>query len=201
MKHLLANKTVKDLSRRGNKLYPLLCIDIQEMKGVCLLKLFERIINSLTLRTAQISQVVLAFAMLIIVTDVIIRIWWKPLPGTVELIEMSGAVMLSMAVAYTAVKKGHIMVGVLVERFPKKIQAIIDFLINAVSLFFLALLSVETLEFASKMIEKNYVTGHLEIPISPSIYLVGFGFAMLSLVLLMDMVKAAIIVLKGGKNS
>ena len=165
------------------------------------MKLFERIINTLTLRTAQISQVVLAFAMLIIVADVIVRIWWKPLPGTVELVEMSGAVLLSMAVAYTAVKKGHIMVGVLVERFPKRIQAIIEFFVSIVTLFFITLLSVETFKFASVMMEKNYVTGHLEIPISPSIYMAGFGFAMLSLVLLMDMIKAAIIALKGGKDS
>lgn len=162
--------------------------------------ILERFVHAITLRTAQVAQAVLAFVMLIIVANVISRIWWKPVPGTVELVEMSGAVLLALAVAYTAIMKGHIMVGVLVERFPPRTQAAVDFVVSAIALVFSFLLARETVVFAARMMQRGYTTGHLLLPIAPSIYLVAFGFAMLSLVLLRDMLKAVMIVIKGSEN-
>ncbi len=164
------------------------------------MKLFDRIVHALTLRTAQAAQLVLAFVMIIIVANVILRRLWQPVPGTVEIVEMSGAVLLALAVAYTAIMKGHIMVGVLVERFPLRIQAALDIAVNAVALCFSFILARETFYFAGKMLQRNYTTGHLQLPVAPSIYLVAFGFAMLALVLFRDMLHAVITMVKGGKT-
>ena len=158
------------------------------------MNLFERFVNILTLRTAQVAKVALLFTMLITVLNVITRIRWSPIPGTVELIEMGGAILLSMSVAYTAIQKGHIMVGVLVEKFSVRTQAIVDILVNGLSLFFILFLTKEMFIYASSMMKRGYVTGHLNLPIAPSIYLVGFGFSMLTLVVLLHMMKAIITV-------
>lgn len=163
-----------------------------------MLHLFDRFVHALTWRTAQVAQIVLAFVMFLIVANVISRRLLSPVPGTVELVEMSGAVLLAMAVAYTAMMKGHITVGVLVERFPPRLQAAVDLVVNAASLFFSFLLARETFVFAAKMAHRGWTTGHLYLPIAPSIYLVAFGFSMLALVLFRDLLKAAITVIKGS---
>ncbi len=166
-----------------------------------MVKNFEKFVHSLALRTAQASQVILVFVMLIIVVNVISRrVLLKPISGTVELVEMSGAMLLAMSVAYTAVMKGHIMVDVLVERFPPRIQASVGVVVNAIALFFSYLLARETFVFAARMMKRGYTTSQLLIPIAPSIYLVGFGFTMLALVLLKDLIKSVGVVLKGSEN-
>jgi TRAP-type C4-dicarboxylate transport system permease small subunit len=162
--------------------------------------LFDRFVHALTLRTAQAAQLVLAFVMFIIVGNVISRIWWKPIPGTVELVEMSGAVLLALAVAYTAIMKGHIMVGVLVDRFPPRMQAAADIVVNTIALVFSFLLARETYVFGARMMQRGYTTGHLLLPIAPSIYLVAFGFTMLTLVLFRDLLKAVVAVTKGSET-
>lgn len=161
---------------------------------------FDKIVSALTLRTAQAAQFVLALVMLIIVANVISRKLWQPVPGTVELVEMSGAVLLALAVAYTAITKSHIMVGILVERFPPRIQAAVGIVVNTIALIFSFLLARETFFFAGKMMQGGYTTGQLFIPIAPSIYLVAFGFAMLTLVLLRDVIEDLITVAKGSET-
>lgn len=137
--------------------------------------------------------------MLIIVINVIIRIPWKPLPGTVELVEMSGAILLAAAIAYTALMKGHIAVGVLVDRLPVRVQAAVEILTSAVSLLFSSFLARETFLFAMRMSQRGYTTPNLLIPIAPAVLLVAFSFAMLALVLLLNLVKAAAVLFKGSE--
>ncbi len=166
-----------------------------------MLDLVEKIIQSLTWKTAQVAQVALVIVMLITVINVIIRIPWSPMGGAVELVEMSGAILLGLGVAYTAIMKGHIMVGVLVERFSPRVQGLIELVVSTIALFFSYILAREILYFAYDRMLVGYVTGHLRLPMAPSIYLVAFGFIMLSLVLLLDMIKAAIIVVKGSETT
>ncbi|MDW7738658.1 MAG: TRAP transporter small permease [Bacillota bacterium] len=138
--------------------------------------------------------------MLIIITNVIIRIPWKPLPGSVEIVEMCGAILLATAIAYTAMMKGHITVGVLVERFPPRIQAAVDLFTNCITLLFTSMLAWETFVFATRMSQRGYSTPNLLIPIAPSVFLVAFSFTMLALVLLLNLTKAAIIVIRGSQD-
>lgn len=160
----------------------------------------ERFVHAISFRTAQIAQVVLFFTMLIIIVNIVIRIPWKPLPGTVEIVEMCGAILLATAVAYTAMMRGHISVGVLVERFPPRIQAAVDLFTNSITLLFTSMLAWETFVFASRMSQRGYSTPNLLIPIAPSVFLVSFSFAMLALVLLVNFIKAVIIVIRGSQN-
>lgn len=163
--------------------------------------ILNKIVNIITLGAAKVAQVALTFTMLIIVANVISRrLLGVPIPGTVELVEMSGAILLAMAVAYTAKVKGHIMVDVLVERFPPRIQGIVDFVVSSIALYFTFVLARETFAFGAKMMAKGYSTGYLRLPIAPSIYLVGLGFAMLALVLFRDIVSAVMLVVKGSES-
>lgn len=163
------------------------------------MKVFERFVNKLSVWTVKISEVSLVFIMIVIVANVITRIRWKPVPGTVELVEMAGGIMLATAIAYTSYKKGHIMVSVLMEKFSVRVQGIVGSVIGTLSLVFIILLTKEAYVFAGRMLSRSYVTGHLNIPLAPSIYLVGTGFLMVCLVIVLDILKAVITAVKGKK--
>jgi TRAP-type C4-dicarboxylate transport system permease small subunit len=164
-----------------------------------LLNQFEKLVKSMTLRTAQAAQVAMIFIMVVIVANVILRIPWKPLGGTVELVEMAGSILLALGIAYTAMMKGHIMVGILVEKFPPRIRGFTDFVVNLVALVFSFILARELLLYALNMLSRGYETGHLKIPVAPSIFLVAFGFIMLCMVLLLNLLRAAQSLVKGGE--
>lgn len=165
-----------------------------------MLNRFEKLVESMTLRTAQAAQVAMVFIMVVIVANVILRIPWKPLGGTVELVEMAGAILLALGVAYTAMLKGHIMVGILVEKFPPRIRRLTDIIVNLIALVFSFILARELLFYALNMLSRGYETGHLKIPVAPSIFLVAFGFIMLCMVLLLNVLRAAQSLAKGGKE-
>lgn len=163
------------------------------------MQVFERFVNKLSVMTVRISEISLIFIMIVIVANVITRIRWKPVPGTVELVEMAGGIMLATAIAYTSYKKGHIMVSVLMEKFSVRVQGIVGSVISTLSLVFIILLTKEAYVFAGRMFARSYVTGHLNIPLAPSIYLVGTGFLMVCLVIVLDILKAVIKAVKGKK--
>lgn len=165
-----------------------------------MLNIFERFVRSLTWCTAQGAQVALVFTMAIIVTNVILRIPWKPVPGTFELVEMSGAVLLALGVAYTAMLKGHISVGIFVDKMPPRARGVVDFVMNTIALIFTFILSRELFFYASRMMDQGLITGHLGLPIAPSIYLVAIGFIMLALVLLRDLLGALAEMVKTEKT-
>lgn len=155
---------------------------------------FDRFVRALTGWTAQIGQIFLAASMLIIVANILSRLVWKPVPGTVELVEIFGAIMLAMGIAHCALLNGHIQVDVLVERFSPRVQSAIDILTNSVACVFSSYLAWETIAFGTRMMHRGYVTAHLLLPIFPSIYLVALGFIMLSLVLLRNVIHSVIVI-------
>ncbi len=152
----------------------------------------EKLVRGLTWRTAQIAQVALAAVMLVIVANIILREFWRPLPGTVEIVEILGAVLLALGVANCAVKKGHIAVGVLVDKLSPRKEALVESAVNFVALIFISLLAWQTIYYAGQMMRRGYTTAHLLISLYPFIYLVGFGFVMLAAVLLLESVKCLV---------
>ncbi|MDD4358053.1 MAG: TRAP transporter small permease, partial [Smithellaceae bacterium] len=46
--------------------------------------------------------------MLLSVTDVVLRMFGKPIPGTYEQVGFLGAIVVSFALAFTSMEKGHI---------------------------------------------------------------------------------------------
>jgi TRAP-type C4-dicarboxylate transport system permease small subunit len=161
--------------------------------------ILDKLVRMITWRTAQIGQAALAAVMFLIVANILSRMPWRPVAGTVELTEILGAVLLATGVAYCQMMKGHIFVGVLVEKFPPRVQGVVDSIVSIVSLFFAGLLAKETIAFGVRMAQRGYATPDLKIPISPVIYLVAFGFLMLAVVILRDLIKAIIMIIKGSE--
>jgi len=151
---------------------------------------FERIIRSLSWGIANIAQVALALIMFLVVGDVLLRLVWRPVPGTFEMVTILGAMTISMAVAHCAVMKGHVAIDVLVERFSPRIQGVIDSITSLISLIVIGAVSGQMLIFATRMWQRGYATADLAIPHHPFIYGVAVGLGVLCLVLLLELCKS-----------
>ena len=164
------------------------------------MKKLEHFIEALAKRTSQVAQIALVTTMILIMLNIVLRQVWRSIPGTSETVEILGAVVMAGGLAYCQLVKGHISIGILVERFSKIKQAIVDSFTHLLGLMFTSLLAQQVMVYAGRMWERNFTTGHLGIPLAPVIYLVGAGIAVLALVLLKDLIKT-ILSLKGCDSS
>ena len=123
--------------------------------------------------------------MLLIVINIILRtVFNKPILGTYELVGFLTAMGVGLALANCALQNGHIAVGFIMDRFPKKIRAITDIFVNTTSLIFWAAAVWYLGRYGQAMKMKGLVSPSAEIPVYPFIYLVGFGVLGLCMVLL-----------------
>ncbi|WP_291319478.1 TRAP transporter small permease [Desulfonatronospira sp.] len=160
----------------------------------------EKIVGHMALRIAQVAQLALVLVMLVIVANILMRAWWKPLTGSYELVEILGAVILSMGVAYCAVNRGHVTVSLLVDSLPPRLQNVVEIITNIISLTFISLLSWGLLQYSSNVHRRNLSTSSLDIPLYPVYYLVACGMIMLALTVLVELIKNTLALIRGRKQ-
>lgn len=165
-----------------------------------MLRIIDKVFEILSDIFSRIAQLALFLTMLIIVLNVLIRIWWKPLPGTYEIVELLGALLLSLGVAYCAVKRGHVSVDVIVEQFPARVQYIIDTVTNLIAAIFISAIGREALRQSHRMMQRGLRTAHLHIRVYPFYYLVAFGIIMLALVLSIRTIRLLILSITGPEK-
>lgn len=143
---------------------------------------------------AYAAGVALTAMMLLTVADVIGRyIFSKPIRGTYELVGFLLVGAGSLGLGYCQVKKAHIRVDFLLQRFPEKLRAILTPLAN-----FLGFAAFSLLCWRCALYAKYYLsatgnhTDTLNIPLFPFVVVLAVGTGMLALVLLFDLIKSII---------
>lgn len=150
----------------------------------------ERAVYALSRWGDRVAQGAVVTIMLLIVGNVLLRIVWKPILGTYDLVSFLGAVLISFALAHCAVQKGHVAIGVVVERLSQRAQAITDSITGIFSVGIFAVMGWQCIVYATKLWQSNVLSLTLLVPYFPVVYGVGFGCIMLSLVLLAGFFKS-----------
>ncbi len=130
---------------------------------------------------------VLAAMMLLTVADVTLRkVFNRPIVGSFDLTEYMMAIVVSLCLAYCAVNKGHVRVGLVVERLPQRVQAVIDSITGLFSFALFSLITWQCFIYMKLLIASGLTSTVLYIPVFPFVGVVAFGSAWLSLALLVD---------------
>ncbi len=128
--------------------------------------------------------------MLLSTADVIMRFFGKPIPGTYELVGFLGTLVVSFALAFTSIEKGHIAVEILVNRFPQRIQFAIESFSNLLGSLLFGLIAWQAFIYAADIRRSGEVSLTLQMPVFPFIYGIAAGCALLGLLLITDLVKS-----------
>ncbi|HIJ37046.1 MAG TPA: TRAP transporter small permease [Deltaproteobacteria bacterium] len=128
--------------------------------------------------------------------NIFLRLVWMPVSGTFELMGYFGAVLTAFALGYTQLSKGHIAVDIVVLRFSKGVQRVLNGINHILCMTFFALVTWKISKYAYNLFETGEVTETLRIVYYPFAYGVALGCAVLSLVFLTDFLK----VLAGSKE-
>jgi TRAP-type C4-dicarboxylate transport system permease small subunit len=128
--------------------------------------------------------------MLLAVGNMVLRPIWKPIVGTYDLVGFIGAIVVAFAIAYCAVKKGHIRLELLMARLPKRAQGIIGGITGILSLGMFAVVTWQCLVFGNDMRRVGELSMTAHLPFYPYIYGIAFGCALLCLVILVELIKS-----------
>ena len=128
--------------------------------------------------------------MLLSTADVVLRIFGRPIPGTYELVGFLGALVVSFALAFTSMEKGHIAVEILVEKLPLRYRLAIDAFCNLAGAFLFSMIGYQAFIYALDIKNSGEVSPTLHIPAYPFIFGISLGCTLLCLLLAADFVKS-----------
>ena len=106
----------------------------------------ERFVANLADKVNWIAAAAVAFMMLLITADVVLRFFRSPIPGTYEIVSFTGAVVISFALPYTSVQKGHIAVDFLMVRLPWIVRVVVNAINAFLSMILFSVLSWQSIE-------------------------------------------------------
>ena len=118
-----------------------------------------------------------------------LRVFGIPFRGTYEFVGCLGALVIAFALGYTQKRKGHIVVDILTERFPKPVNRVLDGISYFITMIFFAIVSWQIVVWGIKIWRSGEVSETLKVIYYPFIFAVGAGFAIFSLTLIVDFLK------------
>lgn len=153
-----------------------------------LITYLEKVIVPINKLGYYIASFLVCCLMILTFADVTGRYLIRPVTGTYELTGIFLSLIVFLSLGYTQIQKGHISIGVLVEKFPPRVQAIVDVVTYLVILITLILMTQQTWIYAER--SSNNVTGELGIPVYLFIFIGGIGILLFALAILLDLLKA-----------
>jgi TRAP-type C4-dicarboxylate transport system permease small subunit len=121
----------------------------------------------------------------------------SPVAGNAELSCIMLAILIFMVMAYTQMRKGHISVAVVTDRFSARTQAVIESIMNIVYLGLIVLTVWRTGVQFFFQIEHGNVTSVLHLPFFPVYFVLTFGWATLVVAVAVQLVNSLRAAAKG----
>ena len=119
---------------------------------------------------------------LLTVADVVLRRFFNsPIPGTAELTELGLGIIVFLALALCALQDSHVVVDVVVSRFPKRAQASIGAVMDFCSAWLLGLMSWQLFLYAMRVRDMGQTSTILGIESYPFVLIAILGSALLTL--------------------
>lgn len=156
----------------------------------------EKLIHLLSKGLLNVAQLILALMMFMVTFDVLGRwLFNSPIKGTVDFTELGLSMVIFLGLAYTHLQKEHITVDFIVEKFPNKIQYMIESVINLLISGLMALVAWSLFQNSQRLLSSNTITGDLGLPVYVFVILAAIGtvvFALTALLYTIDYAKKVV---------
>ena len=128
--------------------------------------------------------------MIVVCINVLSRtVFGMPLKGTVDIVSQMGVLVISGAIAYTQVLKGHIRITLFIDKFPGPARTFMAALIDTTGMVLFGIISWQSILFAKGTYEIGELSEVLRLPITPFAAVVSAGCIVLTMVLLTDLIN------------
>jgi len=133
---------------------------------------------------------ILTSMMLLTAADVCLRyVFNSPVTGSFELVEFMMALIVPFSIVFCARERAHIHVDILLEHLPEGARSFFIFLGNILSLFLFVLITWQACIYIIEQYQSKLTSAVLYIPVYPFICALAVAFAILSLLLLAELIN------------
>ncbi|HUT70900.1 MAG TPA: TRAP transporter small permease [Desulfatiglandales bacterium] len=130
----------------------------------------------------------LLLMIVLITADVVARYLFNhPIMSSYELVMFLMGIAVFTTLSYTATEKGHVRIELLASRLSERMRKILDIIMSILSAGLFALISQQTIIRAKALQAEGLTSSILHIPVYPFYLFAAFGFALLCLVVLVNM--------------
>jgi TRAP-type C4-dicarboxylate transport system permease small subunit len=136
-----------------------------------------------------IAGISLTFLMLLTITDVILRMFKKPVVGTYELVAFAGAVVIGFSMPLTSYVRQHIFVDFFILKFSQKVRNVFNIATRCLVIALFLLVGWNMFKYARDLQKSGEVSLTLQMPFYPVAYGVGVACFILCLVFVCDIIK------------
>lgn len=131
---------------------------------------------------------ILAVMMFLTATDVILRYFFdSPVKGAYELQSFMMVIVIALALSYTAMKKSHITVDIVLMRLPVRVRAVFDSVTALIGLALFVLVVWQSFKYVSTLAASNTLATTLPIPWYPFAAVLALGMVVFFIVMLRDL--------------
>jgi len=123
-----------------------------------------------------IARIIFMIIMILVVGNVISRLFGRPFPGCYEWAGFLMASAIGLALAHCAVQEGHVAVTYFIERLTSRTQGVIESTVNIFILIFLIMIFRMLIIYGNRMFISGHVGMTTQIPLYYFVYIISFGF-------------------------
>lgn len=150
----------------------------------------ELLVSYLSRFCMIVAGIALLLLVLLATANVTMRLFGVPFAGTYEIVAFLGALVTAGALAHTQRRRDHIMVDILTDRFPPLVKRILDAVSDMLAAGLFGIATWQVYAWGNKLKESGELSETLQIKFYPFVYATSAGFALLTLVLLIQMFRA-----------
>lgn len=160
--------------------------------------LLDRLNSILNRGLAMVAGFSLVAMVMVTVGEMVLRMFGRPMAGTVETIGWLAAVTTAFALGYTQVHQGHVSIDLLTTRLGSRSQVVVSMLVNLISAALFVIVTWNVFRYAGLLRETGSLSETMKVIVYPWVYLVSLGCAGLTLALLVDFLKSCRQIFSGG---
>jgi TRAP-type C4-dicarboxylate transport system permease small subunit len=164
------------------------------------LDLLDRLNAVLNRGLALVAGFSLVAMVMVTVGEMVLRMFGRPMAGTVETIGWLAAVTTAFALGYTQVHQGHVSIDLFTARLGSRSQVVVSMLVNLISAALFVIMTWNVFGYAGVLRETGSLSETMKVIVYPWVYLVSLGCAGLALALLVDFLKSCRQAFAGGNG-
>lgn len=151
----------------------------------------SRIVDRVAFSLAMVALCLLLLMMVFITSNVTSRyVFNQPIQGDLEVVELTMLSVVMLGLAYIHVTKGHVSLGLVVDRLPRRVQAVFDIAAYVLATAYASVIVWQNIVQAQLLRHIGEHTVVLGIPLFPFYVLVVVGFFVLLLSFLVTLSNA-----------
>jgi TRAP-type C4-dicarboxylate transport system permease small subunit len=128
--------------------------------------------------------------MLVTVGEMVLRMFGKPMAGTIEVITWLAAVTTAFALGYTQMHQGHVSIGLFINRLAPRIRAVVNTLVYLAATILFAIVTWHVFLHAGVLKQSGSLSETMKVIVYPWVYLTSLGCAGLTSALFVDFMKS-----------